>query len=253
MHMRIRCLLLPLLVAAATATAGTPDEDVVRQADTHFWQAYNACDMATMGALVTPDVEFYHDKTGLTTSRTHLIESLRNGPCGDPHMRLRRAVVDGSLAYFPLAGGFAILSGQHRFYVQRDGKTETLDGQAAFTTVWKLQDGQWRMHRVLSYAHGPVPYAPPDTHLTLPPGALARFTGRYHGEKSGEIVVSVDGDGLLLVAGPLIVHLRAESPTRFFALERDLRFEFDVPDPGAPARGLTVFEHDAVAETAQRE
>ena len=250
--LRIACL-LPLLLAAAAARAATPDEDAVRQADTRFWQAYNACDMATMGALLTPDVEFYHDKTGLTTSRAGVIESLRKGPCADPHMHLRRAPVDGSIAYFPLAGGFALLSGQHRFYMRHDGGAETLDGQADFMTVWQRQDGRWRMHRVLSYAHAPVAYVPPATHVVLPADALARFAGRYRGAKAGEIVVSADGDGLLLVAGPLAVHLRALSPTRFFAVECDLRFEFDLPDPDAPARGLTVLEHGAVAETARRE
>lgn len=71
-----------------------------------------------MGDMLTADVEFYHDKTGLIVSREALVESLRKGPCGDPRMRLRREAVDGSLEFHPLNGGYAILSGRHRFYAR---------------------------------------------------------------------------------------------------------------------------------------
>ncbi len=67
---------------------------------------------------------------------------MRKGPCGNPDMRLRREAVDESLEFHPLKGGYAILSGRHRFYVQKTGKPEHLDGQAEFTSVWKLDDGQ---------------------------------------------------------------------------------------------------------------
>lgn len=92
-----------------------------------------------------------------------------------------------------------------------------MDGQAEFTNLWQSVDGHWRMRRVFSYAHGPVPCIPPATHLALPATALAAFAGRYRGDHVGNIV---DGDGLELVAGALAVHLRAESPTRFFAWRR---------------------------------
>lgn len=151
-----------LVALAPVATAATQDEEAaVRAADAAFWKAYNACDLPAAGKLLSADVEFYHDRTGLTRTRDGLIESLRKGPCADPNMRLRREAIDTSLAFHPLSGGFALLSGQHRFYVQRAGAPESLDGQASFTTVWIADGGQWRMHRVLSYAHGPAPYMPP--------------------------------------------------------------------------------------------
>jgi ketosteroid isomerase-like protein len=243
-------LAMLLLLAASPALAS--DEQAVRDADARYWQAFNACDLPAMEGLFTDDVEFYHDKTGLTSSKAAVIDSLRKGPCADPRMRLRREQVEGSLRFHPLAGGYALLSGMHRFYVRETGKPEHLDGQAEFTNLWRSVDGHWRMRRVFSYAHGPVPYVPPTAHLALPDTALAAFAGRYRGDHVGEITVAVDGDGLELVAGALVVHLRAESPTRFFALEKDLRFEF-VADAGkrhVPA--LTVYENGVVAETAAR-
>lgn len=249
MSPRVMFAVIVLLVAPFALAS---DEQAVRDADARYWQAFNACDFPAMDELFTDDVEFYHDKTGLTSSRAAVIDSLRKGPCADPSMRLRREAVDGSLRFHPLAGGYALLSGTHRFYVNEAGKPEHLDGQAEFINLWQTVNGQWRMRRVFSYAHGPVPYVPPTKHLTLPVTALAAFAGRYRGEHVGDIVVTVDGDGLRLVAGTLVVHLRAESSTRFFALEKDLRFEFVADSGKQRAVALTVSENGAVVETARK-
>lgn len=84
------------------------------------------------------------------------------------------------------------------------------------------------------------------------PAALAAYAGHYTGAHIPDIVVAVDGDGLKLTAGDLIVTLRAETPTRFFAVERDLRFQF-APAPGPPkAVILTVYENGNAVETATR-
>ena len=168
--MSLRKLLVAVLLCIPFMRAQAADvESAVRAADADYWRAYNACDMATMGALLTDDVEFYHDKTGLTTTRKGVLDSLRKGPCGTPGMHLRREAVPGSVRYYPLAGGFAILSGEHRFYESETGKPEHLAGQADFTIVWQSVNGQWQMRRILSYSHGPAPYTPPATHLHLAP------------------------------------------------------------------------------------
>lgn len=236
-----------LLLIASPAYAD--DEQEVRSADASYWQAFNACDMQTMSGLLTEDVEFYHDKTGLTSTKGAVLDSLRKGPCANPAMHLRREAVAGSLRFHPLAGGYALLSGTHRFYAGDNGKPERLDGQAEFTNLWQSVNGHWRMRRIFSYAHGPVPYAPPAKHLALPASALSAFAGRYRGTNVGDIVVAVEGDGLKLTAGKLVVSLRAETPTRFFALERNLRFEFSTATD-KPA--LSVYENGNVVETAAR-
>lgn len=248
--MRLRHLVPFLLVGlSGAAAADNDDAAAVRAADARYWRAYNACDMRAMGELLTDDVEFYHDKTGLTASKPAVLQSLRNGPCADPAMHLRREAVADSLRFHPLAGGFALLSGMHRFYVQRDGTPERLDGQAEFTTLWQALDGRWRMRRIYSYAHGAVAYVPPATSLTLAPAVLAGYAGTYRGKNVGDIRVAVDGDHLKLTAGTLVVTLRAESPTRFFAEERDLRFVF-APATDASVRQLSVYENGAIVETA---
>lgn len=242
---------LPLLAAFATSGASENEDGQVRAADARFWQAYNACDMRKMGEMLTPDVEFYHDKTGLTVSRDALIESLRKGPCANPGMHLRREAVDASLEFHPLKGGYAILSGSHRFYVREAGKPEHLDGEAKFTSVWKFADGQWRMHRVLSYDHGPVPYTPPSVTLKLSASTLQAYAGRYRSPRIGDVLVSVSGDHLKLAAGGFVATLYPETQTRFFAMERDLRFEFESKGNGN-VQALAVYENGAISERALR-
>jgi hypothetical protein len=250
--MSLRKLLLALLLCIPFMRAQAADvESAVRAADADYWLAYNACDMAAMSALLTDDVEFYHDKTGLTVSRKAVLDSLRKGPCGTPGMHLRREAVPGSVRFYPLAGGFAILSGEHRFYVSGTGKPEHLDGQADFIVVWQSVDGHWQMRRILSYSHGPASYAPPAAHLHLTPTALAAFAGHYRGEHAPDIMVGTEADGLVLTASPMTVHLRAASPTRFFALERDLQFDF-APAQNGRSPSLGVYENGKQVATATR-
>lgn len=243
-------LTLAILLLPATSACAS-DEQAVTEADATFWHAYNNCDMATLGDLLTDDVEFYHDQTGLTVSRAAVVESLRIGPCGDPKSRLRRELVSGTLQFHPLAGGFALLSGQHRFYVTQPGKEERMSSQAEFATVWKLDRGRWRMHRILSYAHGPAPYTPPKPTLSLPATTLDQYAGRYDSERIGPITVVRDGDHLKLTAGSFVATLYPETRTRFFAVEKDLRFDFELAATGA-VQALAVYENGTVTERAPR-
>jgi hypothetical protein len=155
---RLRIAAVLLAFASLPAWAATPAEEgeQIRAADARFWQAYNACDTAAMDPLISADVEFYHDKGGLTSGRKALVDSIRNNLCSNPDFHLRRDLVAGSLQFHHLNGGYGLLSGTHVFYVLETGKPERLDGQARFTTLFKLNDGQWQMHRVLSYDHGPA-------------------------------------------------------------------------------------------------
>lgn len=239
--------------AAATSHGAVSDSQAVIAADAHYWQTFNTCDLSGMAPLLTKDVEFYHDKTGLTTTREGVIESLRKGPCANPAMKLRREEVPGTLKFHPLAGGFALLTGMHRFVVVEAGKAPYVDGQAQFVTLWKLGDGQWRMHRIISYDHAPVAYVPPDKSMALAPAIAQRCEGRYRTEKSGDLTVTVEGDHLRLVSGTLSVTLYPETEWRFFAKERDLRFQFKaVAHDDDPASAVTIYEHGAVVATGVR-
>jgi hypothetical protein len=74
----------------------------------------------TSKATLAPDVEFYHDKTGATISRDAVATSFMNGPCGTKGLHVRRELVARSLSYDPVPEFGAILTGQHRFYADRE-------------------------------------------------------------------------------------------------------------------------------------
>jgi hypothetical protein len=157
--MKYACALLSLLLAAASARADMPPaeaEAAVRAADTAFWNAYNTCDVAAMSSFLSEDIEFYHDRSGLTKTRAGLTDSIKKNLCSNPKSHLRREAIAGSVKFYPLAGNRALLVGEHRFYVNDVDKPEFLDGQARFDDLWEYADGRWRMSRVFSYAHGPA-------------------------------------------------------------------------------------------------
>jgi ketosteroid isomerase-like protein len=161
-------ILFVMLVFAASfvqvAQAQNEDEktiSTIRKLDSLFWAAYNKCDLPGMMKYVEDDVEFYHDKGGETHGGANLIESIRKGLCSNDSFRLRRAEVKGTVKVYPLHKNGdvvygAIISGQHHFYHNTLGKPETLEGLARFMQLWILKDGVWKMHRILSYDHGPA-------------------------------------------------------------------------------------------------
>lgn len=122
-----------------------------------FDAMFNKCDPQGIGALITEDFEFYHDKWGLTaTSRTDFVESMRKvcaRQASGEDYRARRELVDGSLEVYPLNNYGAIQTGVHRFYRKTEGQPDKLTETARFTHVWKKDKDDWRLARVLSYDH----------------------------------------------------------------------------------------------------
>lgn len=143
------------LALAAPATAGSPLEEGVLAADAGFWRAFNRCDAEAMSRFLADDVEFYHDRTGLTLGRRAVVNSLMKGPCGTPGLHVRREAA-GRPAVDPVPGHGAIVTGVHRFYAKRGESPEYLDGDAQFAVVWRKAGTRWEMRRVLSYAHRPA-------------------------------------------------------------------------------------------------
>nr|WP_180337171.1 DUF3471 domain-containing protein [Xanthomonas hortorum] len=81
---------------------------------------------------------------------------------------------------------------------------------------------------------------------------MQRYAGRYRSPRIGIIQIAVAGDHLTLTAGSFIATLYAQSTTRFFALERDLRFDFE-PNGDGISKILVVDENGVVSERAMRE
>jgi hypothetical protein len=117
--------------------------------DKKLFDAYNACDLKTLGDIVTEDLEFYHDKTGLAVGRVVFLEAIKNNICG----KVQRTLVPGSLEVYRLNHYGAVEIGVHRFHHPDDPSNL---GEAKFVTIWQNKDGKWKVSRVISYDHEPV-------------------------------------------------------------------------------------------------
>lgn len=160
------------LLVAAQAAAGTPvtipaQPELTRQiaaADADLFKLFfeGPCDAARLRSFLADDVEFYHDKGGVTARNADQFVADYRQNCKareDPKAwRSRRELVAGSLHVDPVPGWGAIEAGDHLFYERQgvDG-TEKLAGRAKFAMLWVLgSDGKWRLSRVLSFAHAPA-------------------------------------------------------------------------------------------------
>ncbi|MGK2860337.1 MAG: nuclear transport factor 2 family protein [Chitinophagaceae bacterium] len=136
-------------------------EATILHKDSLFWKSYNNCDVQKFSEFFTDDLEFYHDKGGITNGLENLATSMKKNLCSDANFRLRREEVAGTVKVYPLQKSKeiygAIISGSHVFYTNEKGKKERLDGLARFTHIWILKDNSWKMTRILSYDHGPAP------------------------------------------------------------------------------------------------
>jgi len=133
----------------ATAIAHVPDRlfQNIAEQDKRLFDAYNNCDLDTMGAMVTDDLEFYHDQTGLAVGKKIFVESIKNNICG----KVQRELVPGSMEVDRLKGYGAVETGVHRFL--HPGHEENGIGEGKFVTVWRFKDGEWKVSRVISYDH----------------------------------------------------------------------------------------------------
>lgn len=117
---------------------------------------FNTCDISQFESLVSDNFEFYHDKAGITSSKSAFISSIKDGICKLDY-KPRRELIENSLEVFPLQKNNvlygAIQMGDHRFYAEEKDKSLRLTSVAKFTHVWLLEKGSWKLSRGLSYNH----------------------------------------------------------------------------------------------------
>jgi hypothetical protein len=228
----------------------------IRHEDALFWDAYNRCDVDRMSQFFWPDIEFYHDKGGLTVGLGPFVETLKTGLCGKPNFRLRREAIPDTIKVYRLQRNGvtygAVLSGEHYFYVNDSGKPEYRDGIAKFFHVWLLKEGTWKMARAISYDHRDAPYESSRKEVMLQPEVLEQYAGKYEAPKSGSLTVSRDKNLLILrVGGDKTFVLHPESENIFFTADRDLTFEF--VKAGTKVSKIVVRERGALVEEAKAE
>jgi ketosteroid isomerase-like protein len=152
--------LLSVIVLLAGLAAGqnvpvldsikTPEElnKAVTTLDASVFDAFNRCEVDKFATFFTDDVEFYHDRDGLSVGKADLAESVKKNICG----KVTRELVPGTLQVYPLPGYGALQTGVHRFHHPGHDDTEPV-GEGKFLHVWQCKNGQWKITRVISYDH----------------------------------------------------------------------------------------------------
>ena len=225
--------------------------DTILRLDHQFWDSYNNCDLEKFAVFFTDDVEFYHDKGGITLGIKDLVASMKNGLCGNrDNFKLRREPVPSSIRVFPLRKNNviygAIISGEHIFNVWEKGKKEFADGAANFTHLWLLKNGNWKMARVLSFNHHEAPYMTKKTAIHVSESVLRKYAGSYKGPQSGLVTVKSEKGALVLTIGKKTFEVYPEKENLFFFKERDLTFGFQVQ--GNKVIKMIVSERDVPVE-----
>jgi len=147
-------LILVVFLAGAAAQQGaaqyTPVDkalyDTIMRQDSLFFGAYNTCTvhLDTYAGFYADNLEFYHDKNGLSTSKKEVVEGTRKNICG----KVTRELVPGSVEVYPVAGFGAIEIGYHRFHNSAEPNAPSHPDR--FVVVWHHVGGRWKITRVIS-------------------------------------------------------------------------------------------------------
>jgi hypothetical protein len=155
-HMLLALALIALPASRLNAQAIPGFDNIKSQADLDkagaaldaaLFDAYNRCDLTKFSSFLDDNVEFYHDRGGLTLGKTKLTESVKNNICGGD---VRRELVPGTLQNYHMEGYGMVQVGVHRFY---HPKSNGPTGEGRFITLWQWKDGAWKITRAISYDH----------------------------------------------------------------------------------------------------
>ncbi len=117
-----------------------------------FKAAFEDCDMAVLEELLADDMEFYHDRDGLsyTTSAAFIADVKKE--CGGG----KRVLVADSLSTHMIGNYGAMQQGRHEFHqVMPDGSSIARE-KGVFMHLWKRTSTSaagWQIARVISYDH----------------------------------------------------------------------------------------------------
>jgi hypothetical protein len=111
--------------------------------DSVWEDSFNNCKPEIQEKIISEDLEFYHDKSGLMTSKKQLIDALKKNICG----KVTRELKPGSIEVYSIPGYGAVEMGYHRFHSKHD---DSIAHFSKFVHIWHNELGYWRIARVIS-------------------------------------------------------------------------------------------------------
>jgi len=112
--------------------------------DARYFNAYNSCDLKTQAEIYDEDLEFFHDKGGLSTSKTDILKSLEKNICG----KVTRTLIKGSVEVYPIKGYGAVQIGYHKFFNKEEPNAKSIPSK--FIVIWKNKNNSWKITKVIS-------------------------------------------------------------------------------------------------------
>ena len=118
--------------------------DIIVAKDKEYFEAYNTCDMKKQASIYSEDLEFFHDKGGLSTSKQEILTSIEKNICG----KVTRTLIAGSIEVYPIKDFGAIEIGYHKFYNNQEPNAKSKPSK--FIMVWKNEGDKWFITKVIS-------------------------------------------------------------------------------------------------------
>ena len=147
-----------VLLAASSVNAQAKVEQTndlagqIAALDAALFEAYNKCDIDKVGTFFTEDLEFYHEKGGVTLTRNVLLAGMKKNLCGNEN-KVRRELIKNTMFVSPINNYGAVQTGEHRFYLTQKGQKEKIDGIGKFVMLWRKDGEQWKISRVISFGY----------------------------------------------------------------------------------------------------
>ncbi|MEM1136075.1 MAG: nuclear transport factor 2 family protein [Bacteroidota bacterium] len=112
-----------------------------------FNVAFNQCDLTLYKKIMSENLEFYDDRSGLNTSIEKEILAF-NDRCAKP-FKLTRKLIETEV--YKLGDFGAVQTGTHIFLINNEPVEVS-----KFTTIWEFANNRWIVKRAISYDHKPL-------------------------------------------------------------------------------------------------
>jgi len=124
--------------------ADTNLHNQIAKMDSIYFNAYNTCDIKTQAGIYHENLEFFHDKGGLSTSKSDILNSLKKNICN----KVTRTLITGSIEVYPIKNYGAIEIGYHKFYNNQEPNAKSIPSK--FIIIWKQENKDWKITKVIS-------------------------------------------------------------------------------------------------------
>lgn len=123
-----------------------------------FKIGFNKCEVEKSAELMSEDLEFYHDNSGVSNSKEEFIDAMRSGICRENNLeKVYRFLVEDSIEVFPMYDNGklygALQNGKHYFSTVKNMTYKESNNYALFSHLWIIENDQWQLKRVISYNH----------------------------------------------------------------------------------------------------